>query len=110
RVEPAALPVEERYSVHLTIPKSTHDKLRHAQALLSHAIPSGDVAQVLDRALDALIARLETRKIGSEAGRPSAPRNHAPSNRRARPGRTRYLPARVRRAVWERDHGQCTFV
>ena len=119
RVEPAALPVEERYSVHLTIPKSTHDKLRHAQALLSHAIPSGDVVQVLDRALDALISRLETRKIGSQAGRPrssrprdgaSVPRSHAASNRRARPGRIRYIPARVRRAVWERDRGQCTFV
>src|SRR5262245_19355248 len=30
-------------------------KLRYAQALLSHAIPSGDVDLVLDRALDALI-------------------------------------------------------
>jgi hypothetical protein len=35
------------------ITKSTHDKLRFTQVLLSHALPSGDFAQVLDRALDA---------------------------------------------------------
>ena len=51
----------ERFLVRVTIEKTTHDKLRHAQALLSHAVPSGDVAQVLDRALDMLIEHLEKR-------------------------------------------------
>src|SRR6185295_18215578 len=48
----------ERYLVQVTISKSTHDKLRYAQELLGHALPSGDVARVLDRALDSLIAQL----------------------------------------------------
>ena len=48
----------------VTIPKATHDKLRHAQNLLSHAVPLGDVAQVLDRALDLLIRRLESKRFG----------------------------------------------
>jgi len=75
-------------------------KLRYAQALLSHALPSGDVDQVLDRALDALIYQLEKRKIGITA-----------SPRRARPStRKRHIPAAVRRTVWNRDGGQCTFV
>jgi hypothetical protein len=34
-------------------------------ALLSHAVPSGNVDQIFDRALDALIRQLEKRKIGS---------------------------------------------
>jgi len=75
-------------------------KLRYAQALLSHAIPSGDVDQVLDRALDALIRQLEKRKIGATA----RPRHGRPSVRR------RHIPAETRRTVWERDGGQCTFV
>jgi len=75
-------------------------KLRYAQALLSHAIPSGDVDQVLDRALDALIRQLEKRKIGATA----RPRHGRPSVRR------RHIPAEIRRTVWERDGGQCTFV
>src|SRR6185295_6813809 len=54
----------ELYRMQVTIPKGTHDKLRHAQALLSHAVSLGDVAQVLDRALDVLIRDLERKKYG----------------------------------------------
>jgi len=56
----------------VTIPRETHDKLRHAQALLSHAVPPGDVAQVLDRALDLLIKRLMRRKFGIPGRLPRA--------------------------------------
>ena len=91
----------ERFHVQFTIAKSTRDKLRHAQALLSHAVPTGDVAQVLDRALDALILQLEKRKLGAITG-PARPQRKAASKR--------HIPAHVRRAVWERDQGQCTFV
>ena len=91
-----------RYSLQLTIGKRTHDKLRHAQDLLGHSVPSGEVAEVLDRALDALIAQLERRKFAA-ANRP-----------RSRPRRSsanpRHVPAEVRRAVWQRDGGRCTFV
>jgi hypothetical protein len=82
--------------------KETHDKLRYVQALLSHAVPPGDIAQLLGRALDALIPQLERRKIGAvstRAGRRLSGRTRA-----------RYLPAHVRRAVWERDGGRCTFI
>lgn len=97
---PEVAPIEtERFLLRLTIDKRTHDKLRHAQALLSHAVPSGDVAEVLGRALDSLIAQLEKRKFAASV--------------KPRPGsspRTRQVPAHIRRAVWERDQGQCTFV
>ncbi len=96
---------EERYLIQVTVARSTHDKLRYAQSLLSHAVSRRDVAQVLDRALDALIADLEKRKFGAPQGsnrpRPGRPRGAK---------RSRYIPAHIRRAVWERDHGKCTFV
>jgi 5-methylcytosine-specific restriction endonuclease McrA len=80
--------------------QETHDKLRHAQALLGHAVPSGELSQVIDRALDALIQTLERRKFAATS--------------RTRPRRSsangRYVPAEIRRAVWQRDGGQCTFV
>lgn len=93
-----ALP--RHYLMQLTIEKSTHDKLRRAQALLGHAVPSGNVAQVLDRALDLLLGHLERRKAGAPRPRKTA----------AHPTGKRCVPARVRRAVWERDEGRCTFV
>jgi hypothetical protein len=98
RVSPLA---PERYALQVTIDKATHDKLRYAQELLGHAVPSGDVAQVLDRALDALIERLEKRKIAAtDRPRPSGTRSANP----------RSISAHVRRTVWERDRGRCTFV
>ena len=103
---------QERYLVRVTIARSTHDKLRYAQALLSHSVPSQDVAQVLDRALDALIARLERRKLGATRTAKSSfqRETRVPGPARAHRSATRYIPAQVRRAVWERDGGRCTFV
>jgi hypothetical protein len=99
-----AAPPPERFPLP-SIGKDTHDKLRHAQALLSHAVPSGDIAQVLDRALDALITQLEKSKFG--ATRRPRPESGVRPNPATNP---RYVPAQVKRAVWERDQGQCTFV
>jgi 5-methylcytosine-specific restriction endonuclease McrA len=110
-VPTVASPMPERYLVQVAISKSTHDKLLRAQALLSHAVPSGNVAQVIDRALDALITQLEKRKFGSVQV-PSQPARSAPkaARRPSSASRARHIPARVRRAVWERDQGRCTFV
>jgi 5-methylcytosine-specific restriction endonuclease McrA len=90
----------ERFALRVTIARSTHDKLRHAQALLGHQIPPGEIAAVLDRALDALILQLERRKFAAT----DKPRPGRGSRRK------RYIPAAVRRAVWERDGGRCAFV
>jgi 5-methylcytosine-specific restriction endonuclease McrA len=91
----------ERFALQLTIGQSTHDKLRRAQELLGHSVPSGDLAQVIDRALDALITKLEKRKFAAST-RPRSSRRPATS--------TRCIPAQVRRAVRKRDGDQCTFV
>src|SRR5436309_2996186 len=90
-----------RYALQLTIGQSTYEKLRYAQALLSHQLPTSEIAAVLDRALDALIGQLEKSKFAAT----TRPR---PGARRATARRT--IPAEVKRTVWERDGGQCTFV
>src|SRR5207244_976135 len=92
----------QRFALQVTLEQTTHDKLRYLQALLSHQVPSGDLARVLDGAFDAAIRELERGKFAAT----DKPR---PGHGRSRP-RGRYIPAEVRRAVWERDGGQCTFV
>ena len=91
----------DRYKLQVTISHETHDKLRRAQDLFRHTEPHGDVAAILDRALGLLLADLERRRCAATA----APRCGSPST-----GRTRYIPAAVRREVWRRDQGQCAFV
>ena len=93
----------ERFAVQFTLSKHAHDRLRHAQELLSHAIPSGDIAAVVEWMIEAVIPQLERHKFAATT-KPRAARRHS-----ATPG-TRYIPAHVKRAVWERDSGQCTFV
>jgi len=89
-----------RYALQVTVDKETYEQLRHAQALLGHAVPSGDVAQVLKRALDSLVRELEKQKF-AKCARPR-PQRGAANGRR--------IPAAVKRAVVGRDGGQCTFV
>jgi 5-methylcytosine-specific restriction endonuclease McrA len=91
---------DQRFSFEITIDRETHDLLRKAQDLLGHAGSSRDAAEVVRRGLQALVAQLEKRKH-ARVERP----------RRARTAtRARTIPAEVRRAVWERDGGRCTFV
>ena len=91
----------DKFGLQVTVGKRTHDKLRYAQSLLGHQVPSGDLAQVLDRALDALIHQLERQKFAATR----SPRARA----RQGSSRARHIPAAVKRQVWERDGGQCTF-
>ena len=53
----------KRFAIQFTIDESTHDKLRHVQELLSHSVPSGDLAQVFDRALDAIESQARETEI-----------------------------------------------
>ena len=92
-----------RFALQVTLDQDTHDQLRYAQSLLGHTPASRDVAQVLKRALDLLVHELERRKFAKAA--------HAGQTRPARRSTSaRHVPAHIRRTVWERDGGQCTFV
>ena len=70
-------------------------------ALLRHALPSGDGAQIFDRALTLLVDQLERQRF-AQTERPGV------TNPSLRP--SRHIPAAVRRAVWRRDGGCCAFV
>jgi hypothetical protein len=91
----------ERYKVQFTATRELHDKLRRAQDLLRHTIPDGDIAAVVDRALTLLVEDLERRKLAA------TPRPRPPQSLTSE---SRYIPAAVKRIVWARDAGQCTFV
>ncbi len=91
----------DRYRVQVTIGSETLEKLRLAKDLLRHAIPSGDEAVILDRALTALLSDLAQKRFAAvQTPRPAGPQ---------RPG-ARSIPAEVKRKVWLRDLGRCAFV
>ena len=55
----------QRFAVQFTMSRQGHDSLRRAQDLLGHQIPSGDIAQVFERALGLLVAHLEQQKFAA---------------------------------------------
>jgi 5-methylcytosine-specific restriction endonuclease McrA len=93
----------QRFVLQVTIDQAMQEKMMRLQALMRHEVPSGDLAQILDRALDALLAQQERRKFGATA----RPRT---GKRRAAGTDPRYVSREVRRAVHARDGEQCTFV
>jgi hypothetical protein len=100
--KPAVMPLApDRYKVQLTISREARDKLRRVQDLLRHVIPTGDAADIFDRALTLLLADLERRRC-AEASRPRLAGEPRSSSR--------HIPAAVRREVWRRDEGRCAFM
>jgi hypothetical protein len=86
------------YDVRLTITQDEHEDLRKAQALLGHAVPSGDPALVYARAMKHYLAHLEKERLGVKPGA-AVPAAGA-----------RRIPKALRRFIWERDGGRCAFV
>jgi 5-methylcytosine-specific restriction endonuclease McrA len=90
----------ERYKIQFTVSRATYDQLREVQDLLRHRVPSGDVAEIFNRALTLLLSELHRAR-------------HAATTRprvTSAKGSGRHIPATVKREVWRRDEGRCAFV
>ena len=100
----------DRYKVEFTADNVLVEKLREAQALLSHRVSDGDLAVVVGEALELLCRKVERERFG-------APRKPSPSPDpdpdpdpiagEPRPP-SRHIPNGVKRQVWERDEGRCS--
>jgi hypothetical protein len=101
--------------VQFTASAGLRDKLERLQALMRSSVPDGDLAALIEDAVTEKLQRLEARRFGrtekprqtrreretaSGAALATTP-NAAPS---------RHIPARVRRAVRERDGDRCRYV
>lgn len=96
----------DRNRLRATFTDAQRDKVEYAKALLSNRMPGATLEQVLDAALDALIAAEEKCVFGkkSESKSPaveSLPVIVAPSRR--------YVPSAIRHAVFVRDGYRCTY-
>src|SRR5207237_219456 len=94
----------ETFKIQFTGSRAFRDKLRQAQDLLRHRIPNGDLAQVFEKALDVLIAKVlkERFAVGRKPRRELAPGPIASASHEA--------PDPMKRAVYERDEGRSALV
>ena len=101
RLEPLS---PSRLRVEFTARAELYEKLEEARELLSHALPSGDLGELVERAVDALIEQETRKRFGAGKARQASKPRMA---RELKPG-SRHVPVEIERAVWERDHSQCT--
>jgi hypothetical protein len=101
RIEPLS---EARYKVELTASTELRDKLERARDLMAHRNPGGDLAVVVERALDLLLAQLEKERLGKKFTHRPPPREPQGTAKKAGA-----ITRAVRRQVFERDGEQCTF-
>jgi len=91
---------EDTFKVHFTASRGLRDKLRQAQDLMRHRLPSGELAAIIESAVDLLIEKVKKDRFA--VGR-------KPATRKAGTCCGRTIPASTRREVYVRDEGRCTF-
>ena len=100
-VEPIA---PGRYKVQFTATADLREKLERLRSLMGGTAAAGDLATVIEAAVTEKLQRLEARR-GARVAKPRKTLRETDTRPRAR-----HVPAAVRRAVRERDKGQCRFV
>jgi HNH endonuclease len=109
RIQPLAA---ERYGVHFTADGEFRQLLERVRGLAGHRLPSGDLLTLIKRGLEAYERELAKKRFAI-GGKPRAKRAtaQAPTGPNgSASAKRRHLAASVRRAVFTRDGGQCTFV
>lgn len=91
---------EELQPLTLWVGRELREELEAVRTLLGHAVPSGKREEVLLHVLRAQRKVLERRRYGSPK---SAGKSTAPAN-------ADYIPAAVRREVYEREGGGCAYL
>jgi len=86
--------------LNVTVTAEFIDELEQVRVALSHQFPDGNFEQVVREAFKLVLERDRKRKALTERPRPQS---EIPSEN------DRYVPAAVKRTVWERDRGRCTW-
>ncbi len=94
-----------RWSLRVTIDRELKDHLETLATMLSHKVPRGDLAAVLREAV-----RCGIEKHGKRKGAVPPVRKRSPSPAAPKSQDPRAIPMEVRREVWKRDGGRCTWM
>ena len=95
-------PTVELLPVTLWVGPEFREELEAVRTLLGHAVPSGKREEVLLHVLRAQRKILERRRYGSP--------KRASKSSAGSPANAHYLPAAVRREVYQREGGSCAYV
>src|ERR1700682_2684866 len=107
--------------LNVTVSAPFRAELEQVRAALSHKCPGGNFEQVVREAFKLVLERDRKRKALTDRPRPPTDRPRPPTDLpraqpedsgesdRATSDNARYVPAAVKRTVWERDKARCTW-
>jgi len=94
---------EETFRFQFTASRGCRDKFRQAQDLLRHRMPDGDLATIFEMALDSLIENVKKERFATGRKARQSPIDGTDESS------SRHIPDAIKREVFERDGGRCTF-
>lgn len=107
----------ERFRIEFTASAALREKLERCLDLSSHANPQRDLAVVIERAVELLLAKLERERLGKAKRPRERLSDETPSKNETSSTETpatipasRHIPTAARRLVFERDGSRCTYV
>jgi len=97
----------DTYSLRVTVDAALEKEIEELKALLSHKIPNGDLTAVVREAVQCALEKHRKRRGAAE---PTQKRKPAAAKAVKKPvGGREPISAAVRREVWKRDEGRCTW-
>jgi 5-methylcytosine-specific restriction endonuclease McrA len=105
-IEPTS---QARYRIQLNASAALKEKLEQFKALVSHSVPSGDIAAVLERALDLALEQAERQRF-AKTERPRSLRTRMVKRTTLSREQREHIPNTVQREIAARDGLQCTYV
>jgi hypothetical protein len=98
-----------RHRVEFTASTELRQKIERAVELMRHRNPRGDLAVVVEQAMDLLIAKLEKDRFGKVARARKSDEAETAKKKKEKK-KTRYIDRDARREVHARDGEQCAYV
>jgi 5-methylcytosine-specific restriction endonuclease McrA len=105
-IEPTS---EARYRIQLNASSALKEKLELFKALVSHSVPSGDIAAVLERALDLALEQAKKQRF-AKTERPRSLRTRSMKRTTLHRAHREHIPNAVQREVAARDGLRCSYV
>jgi len=109
--------MKRRIKIEFSADEQLAEKIKRVKEVMRHTYPHGRLEDIFNELLEFYlekkaperkIARMEKAAVGKEE-KSAAPKRNQKEERSAGSIQSRYIPQEIRRKVWKRDRGECSY-
>ena len=103
----------KRFKVEFSASEELTKKIQRAKEILRHKYPQGKIEDILNEALELLLEKkdperkIHQKEVSQKEKETSQSMSLSPSDTGVK---KRYIPEKIKQAVWKRDEGHCSYV